>query len=89
MHQEGFYPFKKSLKLKFVVLEVLHCQIQSFRLHHVYKKIKVSGPMSNVHFKVRFRNYSTSVCKVTFECKERKLRGPNCALCGGSAATAT
>ena len=22
--------------------------------------------------------------RVTFECKERKLRGPNCALCGGS-----
>ena len=27
--------------------------------------------------------------RVTFECKERKLCEPNCALCGGSAAIAT
>ena len=27
--------------------------------------------------------------RITFECKERKLREPNCALCGGFAAIAT
>ena len=70
----------------------MDCQIQNFRLCNVSKKKKSfraykGGPMSILKF---ISEIILPLCvRVTFECKDRKLREPNCALCGGSAAIAT